>query len=575
MKALLRLWPYLKPHVGILIVSLLLAIPLSALRVSPAPLIKYMTDDLLVNKDASRLIYFPLITIAIYVGNFFVRFLHYYLINLAIGRLNLQFKQDLFKHILSLSADYFSAQRVGALTSRITTDPTIVYQGVLAFPTLIREPVTFAFLLGYAFYLNWRLAILTLAILPPLAWVFSASGRNLKRYIKQLSEEDARSAATLQEAFSGVRVVKLFGLEKYVRASFGESMKKFFRVFIKASVLEEAAHPLVELMLFSLIAAMIYTGGSQILEGKMTSGDLFAFFTTFALIINPIRTLNEANIKIHQAAGAAERIFELFDLKSKVLDPRIQSPLQGLEKAIEFKNISFAYPDSPGRPILKNVSFTLQRGQRLLSLAQAAQGKSSLASLLPRIFDVTEGSILWDGVDLREMSSAELRDQIAVVSQDVFLFNDTIEENIRCGRLDAKNEEIREAARLAHAMEFIERFPSKMKTIVGDRGQKLSGGEKQRISIARAFLRQAPVLVLDEATSNLDTASERVVQEAISELMNNRTTLVIAHRLSTVQNADEIIVLKNGQIVERGQHSELVEQDGEYSRFHALGLEGL
>ena len=575
MKALLRLWPYLKPHLGILIISLLLAIPLSALRVSPAPLIKYMTDDLLVTKDARRLILFPLITIALYVANFFVRFLHYYLIRLAIARLNVALKQDLFKHILSLSADYFSAQRVGALTSRITTDPIVVYQGVLAFPTLVREPVTFVFLLSYAFYLNWRLAILTLAILPPLAWVFSASGRNLKRYIKQLNEEDARSVATLQEAFSGIRVVKLFSLEKYVRSAFGESMKKFFRIFLKTSVLEEAAHPLVELMLFSLIAAMIYTGGAQILEGKMTSGDLFAFFTTFALIINPIRSLNEANIKIHQAAGAAERIFELFDLKSKVVEPTSPKPTPALERGIEFKNISFAYPDSPTRMVLKDVSFTLARGRTVALVGASGAGKSSLASLLPRIFDVTEGSILWDGVDLREMSSSDLRDQIAVVSQDVFLFNDTIEENIRCGRLDAKTDEIKEAARLAHAMEFVERFPSKMKTIVGDRGQKLSGGEKQRISIARAFLRQAPVLILDEATSNLDTASERIVQDALSELMHNRTTLIIAHRLSTVQNADEIIVLKHGQIVERGKHAELVANDGEYSRFHAVGLEGL
>lgn len=575
MKALLRLKPYLRPHWGPLLLSLLLAIPLSALRISPAPLIKYMTDDLLIHKDASKLVVYPLITIGLYVINFVVRFLHYYLNRLVIARVNLALKTDLFNHLLGLSADYFTSQRTGTLISRVGSDPVLVHGGINSLNDLIREPITFMALLGYALYLNWRLAILTLLILPPLIWVFSASGRNIKRYIKRLAEADAEAFATLQESFSGIRVVKLFGLEAYVKRIFRTSTDRYTRYYLKTSVLEEAAHPLVELLLFSLVAAMIYMGGAQILEGRMTSGDLFAFFATFALIINPVRNLNNVNIKLNQAAGACERIFQVFDLKSHIQEVDQPKSIHGLKTGIELRGVSFAYPDAPERMILKNVSFAIPRGKTIALVGASGAGKSSLASLLPRIFDVTLGQIAWDGVDIRELRVPELRNAIAVVSQDVFLFNDTVRENIRCGRLDASDAEILEAARRAHAMDFIERLPDGITTRIGDRGQKLSGGEKQRLSIARAFLRQSPVLLLDEATSSLDTASERAVQEALNELMKNRTTLIIAHRLSTIQNADEILVLKDGVIVERGKHDQLIRTGGEYSHFYQMGRTSL
>jgi len=317
-----------------------------------------------------------------------------------------------------------------------------------------------------------------------------------------------------------------------------------------------------------VLAAMIYYGGRQVLAGRMTPGDLLAFFAAFALMINPLRTLNDVNIKLNQAAGACERIFEILDWRPNIREAENPVRLMTLEKELEVRDVSFAYPDAPARGVLKGVSFTLPRGRAVALVGASGAGKSSMVSLFPRIFDVTGGSILIDGHDIRNVAINDLRRMIAVVSQDVFLFNDTIEENIRCGRLSATREEIREAARRAHALDFIEAAPQGFQSVIGDRGQKLSGGERQRISIARAFLRQTSILILDEATSSLDTTSERAVQSALEELMKDRTTLIIAHRLSTIRNADQILVLKDGEVIERGRHEDLIRLGGEYAKFH-------
>jgi subfamily B ATP-binding cassette protein MsbA len=568
MRSLLRLKPYLRPHLWTIILSAAMAFPLSALRVGPAPLIKYMEDDVLIKHDMRMLVWLPVAVIALYILNFFVRFIHYYSIRVVVSRTSQKLKNDLFEHLLGLSADYFTAQSTGTLISRVAYDVTYVEGGISAINTIVREPITLVLLAGYAAYLNWRLLLLTLVVIPALAYIFSATGRNLKRYIARITEANALLFSSLQESFTGIRVVKTFGLEKYVSRKFRERNETYTKFLLKTAVLEEASHPMVELLFGVAIALLLYYGGSQVFSNKMTPGDFLAFCVAFAMLVNPLRMMNEVNVRLNQASAACSRIFEVLDWKPKLHEPDNPLPISQFREGIELRDVSFAYPDMPERPVLSNISFTIPRGQTVALVGPSGAGKSSLVGLIPRIFDVTGGSIHIDGHDVRELELEDLRKLIAVVSQDVFLFNDTIEENIRCGRLSATREEVKEAARKAHAADFIQSIPGDYQAVIGDRGQKLSGGERQRISIARAFLREAPILILDEATSSLDTQSERAVQAALEELMKNRTTLIIAHRLSTIRNADRILVVKDGRVIEEGRHEELLKLRGEYAQLY-------
>jgi subfamily B ATP-binding cassette protein MsbA len=563
-----RLLEYLRPFKWHLLGSALLAFPLAGLRASPVPLIKFLVDDLLVNKDQKKLLLFPILFIGLYVINFVVRFFHYYWLRIVIARVNQRIKNDLYDHLMGLSADYFTTQSTGGLISRAGQDPNLVDQGVACINILMREPLTFLCLFGYSLKLNWKLTLVTFLVFPPLAWVFAATSRNLKRYIAAMQEQNSKLFGVLQETFTGFRVIHLFGLQDYSVRKFREQSDLFTQYHLKMAAMEELSHPAVELLTSFVIAIVIYYGGAQVIAGQMSSGDLLAFFAAFAMMMNPIRTLNDVNIRLAQMNTAFDRISELFGWKSKLSTAASPIQIPGFTSELSFEGVHFSYPDAPERPILQGVSFKVPRGSRVALVGESGAGKSSLISLLPRVFDVTGGAIRIDGRDLRECEIESLRRQFAVVSQDVFLFNDTVYENIRCGNREATREQVIEAARQANALGFIDKLSEGWETRIGDRGQKLSGGERQRLSIARAFLRQAPILVLDEATSNLDTASERAVQEALDKLMQDRTSLVIAHRLSTIQSADLILVLKSGKIVEAGTHVELLAGAGEYSRFH-------
>ena len=575
MKVLLRLTPYLVPYRKLILGSTLLAIPVALIGVAPVKFVQYVFDHLLASGDRSKLALVSLAFIGIYLINFVVRFFHYYFLRIVVARVNLKIKNDLYEHLLGLSADYFTTQSTGNLISRVGSDPQYIDGGLSCINIIIREPLKFIFLLIYALKINWRLTLITFLIFPPLAYVFSATSRNLKRYINRMTEENARLFSTLQESFTGIRVIKTFRLEKYFRKKFRERGENFTHFLLKTASLEEASHPLVELLIAAAAAAIIYEGGLQIFDGQMRPGDLVAFFAAFASMMDPIRRMNDVSIKLNSAATASKRIFEVFDWKSNLHEPETPITYRQFDRSISFENVSFSYPDDASRNILDEVSFEIKKGQAIAFVGPSGAGKSSLVSLLPRIFDVTKGTIFLDGHDIRQISLEDLRKLISVVSQDVFLFNDTIEENIRCGKLSANKEEIREAARHAHALDFIEASPQGFQTVIGDRGQKLSGGEKQRISIARAFLRQSPILVLDEATSSLDTHSEREVQIALEELMKDRTTLLIAHRLSTIKHVDQILVMRDGRIVERGSHTELVAAQGEYVGLLSSGQKDL
>ncbi|MBC7385620.1 MAG: ABC transporter ATP-binding protein [Cryobacterium sp.] len=567
MKSLWKLKAYLKPHWAWILTSLLLAIPMAAIRFSPVVLIQKLIDDLLATKDESKLITFPLMVIGIFAVNFVVRFIHYGAIRVVVARVNQKLKNDLYDHVLGLSADYFTAQSTGGLMSRVGNDPNQIDQGIAQFAVLLREPFQLVFLLGYTFYLDWKLTLITIAVFPPLAFVFSYSGKKLKRTIHQLQEEQARMFSTLQESFTGIRVIKSFRLENYIRKKYHDRSEAFFQHLSQTIIVEEISHPAVEFIMAFAIAGLIYVGGKAVLGGHLTQGQLLAFFGAFAMMQNPIRVLNDMNIKLANAGAAAERVFEIFDWKTRLVEKPDAIAKENFTRGISLRDVRFSYPDAPEREVLKGISLEIPKNHSIALVGASGAGKSSLVSLLPRIFDVTGGGIEIDGVDIRDLKISDLRSLISIVSQDVFLFNDTVAENIRCGRLDATDEEIRRAAKEAFATDFIEKMQEGFLTTIGDRGQKLSGGERQRLSIARAFLRNSPILILDEATSALDNTSEKAVQAALEKLMHDKTTIVIAHRLSTIRHVDRIIVMREGRMVEDGNHAELLAKNGEYAAF--------
>ena len=564
--SLKTLKPYLWPSRKWLIFSLFMAIPLSALRAGPIPLVKYLVDEILVRKDPGKLLLIPAAIVLLYLLNLFVRFFHYYFIRIVVIQTNQRIRERLHEQLLLLSAGYFSDKKAGMLLARITIDPMQLDGGIASINVLIREPITFMALFGYALYSNWRLTLLTLTIVPALGFVFGRSGKYIKRKIAEYQEKNGESNSTLQEAIAGIRIIQLFNLESLRIRKFSDQMNGITGLLLKISKMEEIAGPSIELVTSFAIALILYFGGQSVLKGEMSSGDLLAFFTAFGMMVNPIRQLTDINTKLHAAAAAMERINDFLSWKPAVHSPANAVRPTTIRTEIEFRNIDFHYPDSPERKVLKKVSFSMPVGKTTALVGQSGSGKSSIVQLITRMYDVTGGEILIDGHDLRTLDLKNLRNLIAVVSQDVFLFHDTIYQNILLGKPDASASEVMEAARKAHALEFIERLPQGFETRVGDRGMKLSGGERQRISIARAFLKDAPCLVLDEATSNLDNESEKIVQISLEKLMEHRTTLVIAHRLSTIRNADQIVVLREGSVIQTGTFESLAGSEGEFRR---------
>lgn len=511
----------------------------------------------------------PLGVVGIYILNVAVRFGHTYLVRIANEQILRDIKEKLLNHYLSLSSSFFNDSAVGSLISRITNDVFYIGQGTINLSSLMREILTFIGLLIYAIKLNGKLLAFSLVIAPSLIWLGKRTGALMKGYALKMQEQNGKLYSALQEAFTGFRVVKAFALEHLAFMRFKRENDKYVEYALKAARVEEISGPIVELMSAIAIALILFVGGRDVVEGRLTPGQLIAFFTCFGLMINPIRSMNDTWIKFNNAGASAERVHEALNLVSEIHEKPDAILLDDLRQCIEFKNLGFKY--QPHLPfVFKDVNFKLEKGKSVAIVGASGQGKSTLVSLLLRFYDPSEGSILIDGKDLRDFKIESLRKHTALVSQDVFLFNDSIYENIAAGSPGATREQVYAAAEAAHAMPFINKLPEGMETTVGDRGQKLSGGERQRVSIARAILRNSPILLLDEATSSLDSESEKAVQVALEELMQGRTTLVIAHRLSTIKNCDQILVLSGGRICETGTHDQLLQKQGEYARFYAL-----
>lgn len=474
--------------------------------------------------------------------------------------ITIHLKNDMYAKVLSLPVGYFSEQRKGDIMSRMTNDAAVVESSIInTMEGLIKDPVSVISYLVAMVAISPSLAMFLLILLPATAFIIGRISRTLKKQSNAASLRIGDTLAILDETLTGIRIIKAFCAEKIMNNRFVTLNNTLLGINKKMAARRDLASPLTELLGVSVLCIIIYFGANLILTGdSLTAGDLIAFIAIFAMMINPAKSLSTSFFNVQAGAAAVERIEDLLNTPVNVEDNGRQQ-LTSFEEGIEFRNVSFSYNETP---ILKNINLTIPKGTTVALVGSSGAGKSTLADLVPRFHDVTEGEILVDGVNIKDYSIQSIREHIGIVSQEPILFNDTIGNNITLAYPEASQDEIESAAKVANAFRFIDGKPEKFETNIGDRGGKLSGGEKQRVTIARAVLKNPPILILDEATSSLDTESERLVQDAINNMMKNRTSLVIAHRLSTVRNADEIIVLNKGEIAERGKHHELMQIEG-------------
>ena len=476
-------------------------------------------------------------------------------------------RDELTAHLQSMDVAFFNRQRAGQIVSRITADVALVRATVTdALASLFQDSTRLIGLAAAAIYLDWVLALLSFLLFPVAALPLRYFSAALRKNSRRGQEAIARLNGLLHENVQGNRVVKAFGQEQYERRRFAEQDNHIFRLFMRASVIRSL--PITEMLSGIAIGGIIWYGGSSVITGARKPGDVVAFVIGLSLLYDPFKKLVRANFTIQQGMAGADRVFGLLDTKPQVRDCPDALTLAGVRQGIQFHDVTFAY--EPGVPVLRHIELLIPAGKVVALVGMSGGGKSTLADLIPRFYDVTEGRITVDGVDIRDLTLASLRGHIAVVTQFTFLFNDSVRANIAYGTPGATTAEIEAAARAANAHDFVVGLPNGYETGIGDLGIRLSGGQRQRIAIARAILRNAPILILDEATSALDTESEGLVQEALERLMANRTTLVVAHRLSTVRRADRIVVVVRGQIVESGTHDELLATGTEYRKLYEL-----
>jgi len=476
-------------------------------------------------------------------------------------------RDQLYAHIQNLSFSYFTRTPTGVIMSRIVNDVNLVQGALTRVPSsLVQGAFTMAALTGYIIYLNWRLAAFSLVVLPFAGLALSKFSRRFRKISTQMQEQTGELTTHLHETISGIRIVKAFGMELYEGSRFAARNKDLFNSLMRSIKTSALSHPVMEVISMTGTAFVILYGLYAIIVNKtMTPGDFFSFTVALVFFYRPLKDLNGINNVVQDGIAAAKRIFEVLDTEPEIRNKEGATTLSRGFKRIELQNLFFQYDATP---VLNDVNLTVNSGESIAIVGRSGGGKTTLVNLLPRFYDVTRGAVLIDGTDIRNATIESLRSCMAIVTQQTILFNDTIRNNIAYGHTEKSFEDVVRAAQAAHADGFIRALPEGYDTMIGESGVKLSGGQRQRIAIARALLKDAPILILDEATSSLDTESEREVQNALDTLMRGRTSFVIAHRLSTIMNADRIIVLKNGRIVEEGRHEQLLSLSGEYKNLY-------
>jgi subfamily B ATP-binding cassette protein MsbA len=479
-------------------------------------------------------------------------------------------RDQLFTRLSELSLSFFHGERTGQLISRITNDVALIRRALVAsLANLFRESLLTLLYLGLAIWISWRLALITFVVLPPIVLVMARIGKRLRKRSARIQEKMADIMSTLQESISGIRVVKAFGMEEYERRRFFRHTRSYFKTYVRMEVLGALAGPLTEYLGVIGVVVVLWFGGREVLFAGTVSADWFIIFLAATLsTMQPLRKLSKANNELQVGMAAATRIYDILDTEPAVASRPGARELDSFGDRIAYEGAGFSY--EPGEEVLRGVDLDIRRGEVVAIVGPSGAGKSTLLDLLPRFYDATSGRITVDGTDVRDIELSSLRRLMGIVTQETILFNDSVGNNIAYGMEGARPEEVEAAARAANAHEFISAMPQGYDTLIGERGVKLSGGERQRLAIARAILKNPPILIFDEATSSLDTESERLVQDAIEHLLRGRTVLVIAHRLSTVRNANRIVVVDRGEIVESGTHQELMDRGGLYRHLYDM-----
>lgn len=564
-----RLLVFVKPYSWRMVFGLFCMIVAAAAYLVVPWLIKNVVDEVLQAKDMMMLNLVVAAILLVFLVRGFATYGQTYTMSYIGQRVIIDIREALFKHLQRLDQAYFDRRKTGVIMSNLTNDVGALQAAIVDnLISFITEGVTLVGSLVSMILLDWKLTLVTLIIVPVVLGIINIFGKRLRVAGHDVQGRIADITSLLQETISGIRVVRSFARESYEVKRFENENQRNFRAVMRATKLTSLLSPMVEFSAAIAVTVILWYGGYSVVTGLISAGSLIAFLIYAINLSNPVKRLSQVYGNIQKAMAAGDRVFAILDTEPLVKEKPNAKPLPEVTGQVEFDHVSFSYDGE--KNAITDVNLKVDSGQIIAIVGPSGAGKTTIANLLPRFYDVTEGTLRIDGIDVRDVTFQSLREQIGLVPQDTMLFNATVKDNILYGRLDATDDEVFEAAKAANALEFIDKLPDGMQTMVGERGNSLSGGQRQRIAIARAILKNPKILILDEATSALDTESEKLVQEALERLMKGRTAFVIAHRLSTIKNADRIVVLKQGRIEEFGTHEQLLNRDGLYRHLYSV-----
>jgi subfamily B ATP-binding cassette protein MsbA len=560
-----KMYPFIQPYKWQALIAALCSIPIAGIKVAQVSLVRPIFDNGF-SQDASfdDALFFAGIIIGLAIINYPLRYLHFYGMRMVVDKATCQIRHRIYSKLQKLSAQYYSESKQGKLLSVMINDTALFAEAFMHGLDLIRSPLTALGMLGYALYIDWQLTFIIFAAAPLFVVIFNFTGKRIRKFVALAQSDTAEMTHHAAEGVTGQKIIKAFNLQNYIVSRFDKAQEQFLGHKQQSNSAEEHSHPAVELVGALAFGSIVIFAHHRITSGSLTTGGFVAFLAAMAMFMDPVRRFSKANTKLNQARAAAQRIFALLDTAEEVNEGTIT--FKEFKDSIEFKNVTFSYGKGD---VLKDVSFKIEKGQKLGLVGLSGSGKSTIISLLLRLYDIQSGEILIDGVNVKDYDLQSLREAFALVSQDIFLFNDTVKENLMSG-FDYTDSQIEHALVVSHAKEFVEKLSEKEMTLIGDRGLKLSGGQSQRLTIARAFLRGCPIFLFDEATSALDNESEKIVQEAMDEVAEDKTVIAVAHRLSTIQKYDKILVMKEGRVIQEGAHADLIAAAGEYNKLYEL-----